>query len=490
MRHVPAATQSGSRRLDPVTDRIAGFVADALRCPLPPEVLEKTRNHVIDSVAAIVSGSRLPAGTAALTYVQTLGGLPQATVIGSRHRTNVVLAAMANAMAGHGDETDDFHVASVTHPGCVVVPAALALCEARGLSGDAFMKAVTVGYEIGCRIPVAVDAYHQFKSGRGTHALGGMFGATATSAALLGFSPIKVAHALSFTTQQASGLTCWRRDEAHIEKAFDFAGMAARNGVMSATMVASGMPGVDDALTGVNGLFQVNAPPGHDWSAVWQDLGTRWEVIESSIKKWSVGSPGQAALDAVTALIRDHGIQPDEVRQIDIVIPDEVSHIVDEAGAPNVNIRHLVAVYLIDRALGFASTHDEARWTDERVAALRGKARVVPSPELTVARPRRQAIVEITRTDGSVIRHHARVVRGTPEDPMSREEVLDKARDLVMPVLGREQGAELLEALLAIETRPDCGRLVQLLTTENKDIDREDNDHASDHSRLREQRAS
>jgi 2-methylcitrate dehydratase PrpD len=98
MRHVPAATQSGSRRLDPVTDRIAGFVADALRCPLPPEVLEKTRNHVIDSVAAIVSGSRLPAGTAALTYVQTLGGLPQATVIGSRHRTNVVLAAMANAV--------------------------------------------------------------------------------------------------------------------------------------------------------------------------------------------------------------------------------------------------------------------------------------------------------------------------------------------------------------------------------------------------------
>jgi 2-methylcitrate dehydratase PrpD len=479
MRHAPATTQDGSRKLDPVTERIADFVADALRRPFPPEVL--------DSVAAIVSGSRLPAGTAALTYVQTLGGLPQATVVGSSHRTNVVLAAMANAMAGHGDETDDFHVASVTHPGCVVVPAALALCEARGLSGDAFMRSVIVGYEIGCRIPVAIDAYQQFKAGRGTHALGGMFGATATSAALLGLSSLQVAHALSFTTQQASGLTCWRRDEAHIEKAFDFAGMAARNGVMSATMVESGMPGVADALTGANGLFQVNAPPGHDWSAIWQDLGSRWEVVESSIKKWSVGSPGQAALDAVTALIQDHQVQPDDVRQIDIVLPDEVSHIVDEAGAPNVNIRHLVAVYLIDRALGFASTHDEARWTDERVAALRAKARVVPSPELTVARPRRQAIVEITRTDGSVIRHHARVVRGTPEDPMSRDEVLDKARDLVMPVLGREKGSDLLAALLDIETRPDCRGLIQLLrTTTNDNTLREDTDHASHDSPLRE----
>ena len=270
---------------------------------------------------------------------------------------------------------------------------------------------------------------------------------------------------MSFTAQQASGLTCWRRDEAHVEKAFDFAGMAARNGVMAVTMVASGMPGVNDALTGVNGLFPVNAPPGFDWRAPWADLGSRHEVLESSIKKWSVGSPGQAALDAVTALIEAHDPMPDEIEAIDIVLPDEVSHVVNEGGATNVNIRHLVAVYLVDRSLSFASTHDEGRLDDPAVASLRARARVVASPELTVARPRRQAIVEIRCKDGRSLRHHARVVRGTPDAPMSRQEVLAKGRDLMIPVLGERRCGEVVDALLAIETMEDSRRFANLLAT-------------------------
>ena len=461
--HAPLA--SAIRPLDPVTQAISSHVATALKRPLPEEILEKTRNHLIDTVAAIVSGSRLPAGEAALSYVETLGGHQEATVVGSDHRTNVVNAAFANAMSGHGDETDDFHMASITHPGCVVVPAALAICEAKGLTGEALMKSVAVGYDIGCRITVAIDAYHQFRQGRGMHAMGGMFGATAAAAALLWLNERAVAHAMSYTVQQASGLTCWRRDEAHIEKAFDFAGMAARNGVMSATMVASGMPGVDDALTGVNGLFQVNAPEGHDWSEVWNDLGERWEVMDSSIKKWCVGSPNQAVLDAVTVLMQEHGVTAADVEAINIILPDEVSHIVAEGQAPNVNVHHLVALYLVDGALGFHSTHDESRLSDERVVALRAKARVTPSPELTAARPRRQAIVEITRKDGTTARHHAKVVRGTPDDPMSRQEVFDKARDLIAPVLGSDRGEEVLDAMRHIENLTDCRKFARLMAT-------------------------
>jgi 2-methylcitrate dehydratase PrpD len=449
--------------LDPITQAIGDHVAGAMARNLPDAVLEKTRDHLIDTVAAIISGARLPAGLAALRYAETLGGIEQATVIGSRHRTNVVNAAFANAMSAHGDETDDFHMASITHPGCGVVPAALAIAEAHRLSGSDLLKAVSVGYDICGRVPVAVDCYRLFKAGRGMHALGGMFGAAAAAAALLRLDARAVAHTMSFTVQQASGLTCWRRDEAHIEKAFDFAGMAARNGVMSATMVASGMPGVDDALTGVNGLFPVYAPADFDWRAPWTDLGTRHEVMESSIKKWSVGSPGQAALDAVTALITAHGVTAGEIEAINIILPDEVSHVVDEGGAPNVNIRHLVALYLIDRSLGFASTHDESRLSDPAVTALRAKAKVTPSPELTLARPRRQAIVEIDCTDGRQLRHHAQVVRGTPADPMSRQEVLSKARDLIAPVTGAARCEAILAALETIEHTEDCGGFASLL---------------------------
>ena len=296
------------------------------------------------------------------------------------------------------------------------------------------------------------------------HALGGMFGSAAAACAMLRLTPRQVADAMSFTVQQASGLTCWRRDEAHIEKAFDFAGMPARNGVMSAGMVACGMPGVSDAMTGVNGLFQVNAPDGFDWAAPWADLSTRAEVLSSSIKKWSVGSPGQAALDDVTALLAAHNMSPDEIEDIAIHLPDDVSHIVDEGGAPNVNIKHLVAMCIVDRGLGFASTHDETRLDDAVVGALRARARVVPSPELTVARPRRQAIVEIACNDGRKLRHHARVVRGTPDDPMSRREVLEKARDLIAPVLGTARCDAILTALETIETIPDLKHFAALMT--------------------------
>lgn len=464
MSHPARTSLSGQTGvLDPITQAIGDHVSGALSRDLSETVLEKTRDHLIDTVAAIISGSRLPAGVAGLRYAETLGGIEQATVAGSRHRTNVVNAAQANAMSGHGDETDDFHVASITHPGCAVVPAALAIAEAHGRSGMALLQSVAVGYDICGRVPVSVDGYRQFKAGRGMHAFGGMFGAAAAAAALLEMTPRQVAHVMSFTAQQASGLTCWRRDDAHIEKAFDFAGMAARNGVMAATMVATGMPGVDDALTGVNGLFQVNAPAGYDWAAPWADLGMRHEILESSIKKWSVGSPGQAALDAVTAIIAEHDPMPDEIDEIDIILPDEVSHVVGEGGATNVNICHLVAVYLADRKLNFASTHDESRVDDPAVSALRQRAKVVPSAELTIARPRRQAIVEIRCKDGRTLRHHARVVRGTPDDPMSRQEVLDKARDLIAPIMGDERTEEIIAALLGMERLENSRRFAALL---------------------------
>lgn len=150
MNHHPNRTSLSGQtgKLDPITQAIGDHVSGTLSRDLSGALLEKTRDHLIDTVAAIVSGSRLPAGEAGLRYAETLGGLPQATVAGSSHRTNVVNAAQANAMAGHGDETDDFHVASITHPGCAVVPAALAIAEAKGHSGLDLIKAVAVGYDI------------------------------------------------------------------------------------------------------------------------------------------------------------------------------------------------------------------------------------------------------------------------------------------------------------------------------------------------------
>jgi len=106
-----------------VIERLARYIAGAPKKGLPAPVLEKTKHHVLDTIAAMVSGSRLLPGRKAIAYAKTLGGVKEATVIGSRTVTSAQNAALANGMLGHADETDDSHAPSLSHPGCAVVPA-------------------------------------------------------------------------------------------------------------------------------------------------------------------------------------------------------------------------------------------------------------------------------------------------------------------------------------------------------------------------------
>ena len=125
--------------------RLSAYIAAALRRPLPPAVVEKTKHHVLDTLAAMVSGSRLAPGKKAIAYVKTLGGIKEACVVGSNIVTTAVNAALANGMLAHADETDDSHAPSLTHPGCGIVPAALAMAERERQNGVAFLRAVALG---------------------------------------------------------------------------------------------------------------------------------------------------------------------------------------------------------------------------------------------------------------------------------------------------------------------------------------------------------
>src|SRR5690348_17862753 len=180
---------------------------------------------------------------------------PESTVIGSSVRTTAINAAMANGTMAHADETDDSHAPSLTHPGCGIVPAALAMAEREGRDGRALLRAVALGYDVGCRLTQALDAYQFREDGHSTHSFGPMFGAAAAAGALAGLKQAQVRYLLSYTAQQASGISCWMRDEDHVEKAFDFGGMPARNGVAAALMVSHGFTGLDDAFAGERSFF-------------------------------------------------------------------------------------------------------------------------------------------------------------------------------------------------------------------------------------------
>lgn len=289
--------------ISPMMTTLAAYLAASPRKALPPAVVEKTKHHLLDTLAAMVSGSRLLPGERAIAFVESLGGKPEACVIGTPIVTSAINAALANGMLAHADETDDSHAPSLTHPGCGIVPAALAIGERNRVSGRALLRAIAVGYDLSSRLTMSLNAYEFREDGHSTHSFGPMFGAAAAGGALLGFNPRQMRHLLSYTAQQASGVSCWMRDPDHVEKAFDFGGMPARNGVYAALMVDSGMTGVEDVFSGERNFFVAYGREPEPQVLV-KRLGSTFEIMNTNIKRWSVGSPIQAPLDSLLALIK------------------------------------------------------------------------------------------------------------------------------------------------------------------------------------------
>src|SRR5438034_6263131 len=171
-------------QIAPVMQALSAYITSALRRPLPPAVLEKTKHHLLDTLAAMLSGSRLPPGKKAISFAKTSGGTKEASVVGSRIVTAAANAALANGMLGHADETDDSHSLSQTHPGCGVVAAAFAMAEREGASGTALLRAVALGYDVCCRLTQSLNAVEFRAAVHSTHSFRPTFGAPAAARAL------------------------------------------------------------------------------------------------------------------------------------------------------------------------------------------------------------------------------------------------------------------------------------------------------------------
>ena len=446
-------------------DALASYVASALERPLPPAVLEKTKHHVIDTLAAMVTGSRLKPGEAAIGFVRSQGGTPEAAIVGSDVVTTAINAAMANGMLAHADETDDSHAPSLTHPGCAVVPAALAVAERENASGDALLRAVALGYDVGSRIARlmgGIDA--RGMHGHATHTIGPMFGAAAAASALVGLDPQGMRHALAYTAQQASGITSWARDSEHIEKSFVFGGNGARNGVTSALFVASGMSGEENAFDGENGFLDVFCPRRDEFPQWVASLGEHYEITLTNIKKFSVGSPIQAAAEAMTALVTEHGVAPGDIREVEALLPPQGAGIVNGRHMPDVNLQYCMAAIALDGGkLTFQATHTYERMSDPAIVDLMGRVRLVANPEFAALERQRPATVRI-HTSAGVLEQHVPAVRGTLDSPMTTEEVDAKAVDLIGSVYGVAQARELVAAVHGLGAAPAGATLRPLLT--------------------------
>src|SRR5712691_1244354 len=455
--------RSAKAAVSEVMTRLSTYMSEAASSKLPAEAVEKAKQHILDTFAAMISGADLPPGRVALNFAKAHSGEKVATVAASSIVCGAIEAAMANGMLAHSDETDDSHALSHCHPGCAMVPAALAAGEQFGIDGTRFLRAVTLGYDVGPRVTMTLGGLpYQMASHRSTHSVASTFGAAAAAACAAGLNAQQMRWVLDYASQQASGIVAWQRDTDHIEKSLVFAGMPARNGVTAALLIQQGGTGVDDVFSGADNFLMAYAPKA-DPGVLIDKLGQRFEVTQTNIKKWTVGSPIQAPLDALVNIRKRHPFEADQVQKVVIRLATSEAKTVNNREMPDISLQHMVAVMLTDRTASFASAHDKPRMQEAGILRQKAKVELVPDEYLEKQYPKRESIVEVTFSDGTKVTERVDDVRGTIDNPMTREEVVEKSRDLMTPVLGAAVCEKLIETVLNIESVKNIRDLRPLL---------------------------
>lgn len=464
-----------------VTAPLADYVATCVDRPLPSGIDELARHHLLDTLAAIVACRHLPAAQLAVRYAVAQSGAAAAPVpiLAAGTRAGLVDAVFASAMAGHAAEVNDFCPSAYVQPGPAVVSTALGVAGLRGRDGRALLRAIVAGYELACRVPKALGARNLRAAGLANHGVGPVFGAAATASALIGLSAGQVASVWAYCAQQASGSWQWLLDVDHIEKAFVFAGMGARNGLQAALLVEAGMTGVPDALD-VPGGWLGAGPFGRagsdlDRAGLVAGLGERFELPLVGIKRYPVGGPTQPAVQALLELLDDPALteagsgepgapgSAQAIGAIRIDMPGRTDAFAT-AEMPALNLPYLCAVIVLDGGLDVESSQARERMlTDPAVRDLMARVTVTHDPAQERDPRAESARVTVELADGRTVSRFVAEVEGYPSHPMPGAAVEAKARSLLAPALGERGADRVVDLVTDIEDLPSVEPLVAAL---------------------------
>ncbi|MGZ9013463.1 MAG: MmgE/PrpD family protein [Burkholderiales bacterium] len=450
-------------QVSPLMQELSGYIATALKRKLPAEVEERAKLHLVDTFASMLSGSRQRPGQRAIAYVKPLGGTREAGVIGTRIVTTTLNAALANGTFGHADESDDTHPPTRSHPGTSVVPAALALAEWQQISGERMLRAMVLGYDLCARSLLSLDATRYARTGRHAGALGQLFGATAAASALLELDARKVRYALSYAAEHVGGIATMFRDTEHMEKAWAMGGMPAQDGLSAALMAARGFTGVEDVFSGEPNFFTIFITDAKPEEMV-KDLGRKYEIMRGGIKRWTVGGPIQGPLHVLYELICEHKLKAGDIEKIAARVPEAELKVVDNRDMVDISLQHLLAVMALDGTMTFKASHDYKRAQDPKVRKMRERVEAIADPSIPAPVRGWRCVMEIRLKNGRSVSAQTMAAKGSPDNPLNRNEVAEKALDLIAPVLGKARGQKLIATLYDITRVKDVRTLRALYT--------------------------
>jgi len=444
------------------TAALVKFVGDVRYAGLSDEVRHYARRHVLDTVGVMIAGAAGEVATraeAVLAAVRLPGHVP---VPGRARRADLMDAAFLGGTAAHGIELDDGFTQGSVHPGCVVIPTALALACARRNNGRALMEAVVTGYEA----VIAIGrACHPDLRQRGFHptAAVGVFGAAAAAGKLAALSPERLAHAFGLAASSAGGLFAFVNGGGDIKRLH--AGHAAREGLQAALLAEQGVEGPPGVIEARDGFVQAFARAEKARGVVLPPAAP-FGITDCYIKPNPCCRHIQPAVEALIGLLEEENITGEEVERVEVatyrIAAEHAATGWDDFASAQLSFPYLIALALKFRGVKFEHFADAVR-RDPALAAMARKLTVTAPPEVDRLYPQlRPARVTVATARGSYMRH-VEEARGSRLLPLDDAALKAKFLDLVGPELGAARAKDLAERLWSLDAIDDVASLVDSL---------------------------
>ena len=436
---------------------VCGLTLDQIPAAAAARAKALTLDFLGSAARARAEAESTPAILATLQALGLDGGGP-ATVMGDARGYTAPVGALLNGALGHSLDFDDTHAASSLHPSAPVVPAALAAGELIGASGRTVLEAIIAGYELCCRLGLALDPTAHYARGFHPTATAGTFGAAAAAGKVLGLDSAQMVAAFGVAGSQAAGSLQFLENGAW-NKRWQV-GAAAMNGLIAASLAHNGFRGANQAIEGRHG-FLAGYSDGAAAARATDGFGDDWETLRIAVKPYPCCRYAHAALDGLIALRREHGFDAAEIRSVEIGLHRNGVVLVGEPAAAKRRPRNVVdgqfsmaftAAVALDQ--GRFGWDDYGRLGEAGLEAICDRIEVRQDDAVEAASPHPfGARVRVVTAAGI----HERAIpdpSGEPESFPGEDGLREKFMTLAAPVLG-ERAALLAGAILDLDSFGD-----------------------------------
>jgi len=436
----------------PPTATLAKFIASLKYADLPEEVVNKTKDTILDTLGCGLAGYRLAEEEIKplLELVIENGGQRDATIFGKGTKTTCLNAALVNSVIAHTIDFDDTHVPALAHFGSCTVPVALALAEKIGATGKDIITALVAGFEAGGRVGRSVMPTH-YEKWHST-ATNGTIAAAGTAARLLNLNPIETEMTLGMAADQAAGGR-YCLDHGDFTKSLH-PGKAAFNGLLSALLVqkgAVGPRGFFEYPTGYCNVYSAQPAPGK----ITENLGNPFEIMVNDVKVYPTILCSHTPIQAALGIVQQHNISPENIEKINVTIAalpkgQGCNYAPDNALAARLSIPYCVALAVNEKNI-ILESFDLKKIHDPKIKKLMSKINMLKDPELNKLMPALPAHVEIITKDGKSFKQYSPSPKGSVKNPMTREEIKGKFLGLALNTVKQSQADEIINVISQLE---------------------------------------